>query len=559
MLRELNNIRSFNDLLKVLSLLSADFNTQALNLKKLDSNLSISTSSDSDTFTIGDGRKTKPTVQQTQTLHQPLNLIPSKGVLKTLQKYAATISRIYATLDSIKIAKHIANRDYGTLSSNVEYQAACEKLINEANVSINEAKSKINALAKEFIPKDMKRLFGILCSYLDTRFLSTSFKDSRKALDIFPVTEDGVDYLYVVALVKYSDLTLKKSETKDFKYRQFFVILTAKVRIDNGATTYHVTASPESKVPGTYKLGTTVTANNINDAAAKVISFYSFSLTQKTPIPPIAEVHSVRNLPYVKRVKIVNDVVTILFDSKVSDSNKNSAINAVLSALKNAFKSSVTFSVNQERSLQLNKNVSVKGVTFDPSTVKKYSGNINTPLLQSDEAKVAIVNDLETFTAWVRANETLNAADNEKSIAKRAMLEKKIGEDSKNFPGGKPSKHAPANIKAMYDTFTLLDLNFKNGKFKPMPPKDVLVKYNSYIDFALKAKIIKERPESTIKPLTKGSEKYPVVHILLQANKLNAGEKSNAHITGKQLEMLRDELKLNGNDIIELKKLLFLK
>lgn len=550
MLTELNTVRSYADMLKILRILNTNIHEAKAKLSKL---IGTSTSAKVRGLTIGlDNTKNAPVVDK--------NVIPDKSVIKQMSQYASVINSIFENLNSIKIAKHMAEREFCTMKSQKDYLASCDKLIKEAEDTLADASKQIAAVAKGHVPPRLMTMFKTLNVYIDSRLPAEMYTNKTKNVNAFPLTKNGkVETLLITLMTRFSNLKLRpdaSDKLNNFAYKTFCVVLTAKINLIDGKTTYHITASPEFEIPGTYDVGKAISETTVNGVFAQIISYYNFAMfNDRTPIPQTQELKSLTKLPNIKKLKIINDRITLLLNPNLSEAQKHDAMSAVFTMLKKSFNNIVNFTVNSERSIEIKEKV--RDPNINMADIGMFTGEIKTPLLTEEVAKVALANDYDSFLAWYKIHVDEVNANKKESKVRLDKLRSVIKSKVAMFPHGKPDKSTPPKYAAMYEELQSLERKDKVGQFNPVAVKDVKVYYNRLIKYGLESKTIKEKPEYTGNQYIAVKEKHPVIHIEIHAKKISSADKKNWKIGMNKLNAFREEFNLSPREVMEFKKILF--
>lgn len=380
MLKELKNIRSFNELTKALGKITASVKQNRDSLKQL---TNVSQSSDlEDAIVIGNKPSTittppKASTKETISEKNPEGLklgmgetakanIPDDSTLKKLSRYATIINSMYNNIDNIKVAKHIGKTQFSSLDAIDDYLASCDKLIAEAQDVIANTFNSISGLAKKHAPKKLELLARAIQNFFLSKVTEDMYSSITKTIQVVPVKDskvleknDKIETLLFAITIRIRDFKLSNDRSvggKGFSFREFDLVTTAKIDVATGLISYYVTAKPEFSLPGTYDVGKEVnTEKSAIEAISKLISYYNFSMfIDRKPISVDDTGRSnIAKVPGVEKVKVVNDAITVLLRAGANDKVKQNAMLRVFELLRNAYGNEIEIACNDTRRLNL--------------------------------------------------------------------------------------------------------------------------------------------------------------------------------------------------------------
>ena len=553
MLEELKNIRSYNDLIKAINLIKVDLDESKETLSKL---ISVSARGD---MVIGlDSNKSmlKPQIDTV--------LLPSKDSIADISEIAETLSKLHGTIENFRVARYIAERDYGNIKTQAKLIQSLDETLVEAEKQIASASKKMSEYAMNHLPVRLKQMFKIVRLYLDERITPDMYSRQTRNANIFPTKVKGKDSLLITMNLRYTNLKLRPDVTnksgmvKNFAYKTFVVVLTASIDVASQKATYYITAMPEFKLPGTYPVGNPVSEKNVLDVFSKIIKYFNFAIFHdRLPVPEIEEIKSLVRVPGIKRIKILNNRVTLLLKPHLTDTQKHGAIGAVVGLLKNAFGNSANISINEARHLTLNERVKVAGdVALED--IQPFKGKVKIATLNSTEAKIAINNDLHTFELWMQSRLDAENLANKQKIAQMHKLEKTLQKSEYyNADHRSLDKDADKSLRDTFNEFRSLHKSFENGDFNKKTLADVKRAYDKYIKDALKSGTIAEEPGLTNTQYETHQEQFPVLHIAVHGAKIGKDDPKNYAKHLRDFEEACDLLNLDYAGRIELKKIYF--
>ena len=164
MLEELKNIRSYNDLIKAINLIKVDLDESKETLSKL---ISVSARGD---MVIGlDSNKSmlKPQIDTV--------LLPSKDSIADISEIAETLSKLHGTIENFRVARYIAERDYGNIKTQAKLIQSLDETLVEAEKQIASASKKMSEYAMNHLPVRLKQMFKIVRCSLNRSDEKTTF------------------------------------------------------------------------------------------------------------------------------------------------------------------------------------------------------------------------------------------------------------------------------------------------------------------------------------------------------------------------------------------------
>ena len=448
------------------------------------------------------------------------------------------------------------------MKSQEQFLNGCDALIAEAEKTLEKASAGLAEHTNRHIPSKLKEFYKIVKAYMDERITQSMYTKKKVTSSMFPVKKDGKSSLYVTISIRYSNLKLRSDtgakENSNFAFKTFFVILTAVIDRETQKATYYITASPEFRIPGTYKPGQPLTDTNLLTVFKTVVGYYNLAMFRdRLPVPDHEKFEALVGLPNIQKVRVSNDRITLILKPNITEAQKTGAIGDVITLLKNTFGDSINFAVNAERSINLNEKVRV----VDPMSmknIKQFTGEIKTPLLNSDRAKIALNNDLDTFVFWGQTNLDAENAAKAKKVDRMNLLLRQLNK-SPSFDEHNHSieKGADKDVKDKFDEYRALKRRFDAGEFRASTSTTLKREYERYIKDGLKSGTIKTEPENSSVHYEVHRESHPVLHIELIGSKLSDKDKKKYLVTLRKFNKLVEECRLDRSDANELKKIIF--
>lgn len=371
MLKELGNIRSYNDLRRVASILTEQLKAVTRNVSKSES-LGID-------FSVFN-------------LHSK----------KYLTHCVDNLSSILYVISNATVLQHIADRDFNTVGDYYNLTKSITSIDNKAHAIKRQILISIEVFAKNHISKHYIILCNAVEACVSKSIRKCQYDTKTKIVSAAILHESNVDYFVISTSIQYINLkpsATDSADSLDFLFETFCIITTARINTCTKECTYYVNAFPEQKLPGTFTFGDTVNKANAQYVVSKLIEDYGIG-------------HSVSNIiKNVKAVRVSGNVLTLLFFDDTKKSVTDAVLLDVCERLNSAFYDTITLSTSHDTTLSLTLNTN----TFD--TVDKYEGLLPTAL-DNIEARVALANDAKTFVRWYKAKH-----DDSKRLSRIATLE----------------------------------------------------------------------------------------------------------------------------------------
>lgn len=229
------------------------------------------------------------------------------------------------------------------------------KLLEEARATLNKQLTAMTKIARKTSPKQHKALTDFCIDTLKNTLDKSHYSSIDTKTFVYHDKATPIRDVYYQTYIFINNLTNMSEEV----YDHYSMVLTAVIDVDTGEMVHHLTSLKDQRIPGSFALGDVVeTSAKLKTRIVDLLSVDDFFARGSRRTLPITTADLRKNvnitgakhvgrlsgsaLKNVAAVRVQNDEVYVRLDEGLSDSQRKTALEDVLVALRTVLKMTTT-------------------------------------------------------------------------------------------------------------------------------------------------------------------------------------------------------------------------
>lgn len=317
--------RNINELMDIVSEISADFKKDTANVDELLKSLSSYLKPSSKTLKFqtsasGDivfdmSKVSAPKIKTSGPVALKLTKFvrpPKEAVLKNNE----ILRKLYSKLSDLDDVSAVLAQDFGSDAKRRRAEMAIDSLYAEIQKAVKEAFIALNSIAEKHVPSEFAQMGIATLDTVKRALEGSSHADIDQQLYLSLQDSNLVYSLY-------TEIDSLK-DSKGYVYSEFYVVLTGVIS-STGHIEYHLNVLPSFKIPGEYLIGKTVDSlKSLEIRTSLLLASNDISVHMgKKPLPMSADIASV-SMKHIKEVlsaSVKDDTLTLALKPGIKDVN----------------------------------------------------------------------------------------------------------------------------------------------------------------------------------------------------------------------------------------------
>ncbi len=281
-MEKIRQVRSLNDLLKVIQEIREESENDGKVAQKLFSSLSAARKDE--TIVIRHSPAGKVSKVKTSGKPAKLNFTGKVSSFKAppkaeIEKHNAVLQRLYENAKELDAVESMLRQQFSGVKAQREALSGVVALKKNVDTSIQTALTALNNVATKHFPTEMQEMRDVLTGFL---------------IDNVPENQyDDIGFLEYVALGDKNSITFSVyveienlKNSNGYVFDEYFIILTGVVDA-KGNIAYFINALPDFKVPGKYPLGKQIASESQMEQRVSQLLAHNDIITdlERAPMP----------------------------------------------------------------------------------------------------------------------------------------------------------------------------------------------------------------------------------------------------------------------------------